>query len=79
MTNAQDIDRALIRELSLLGSCQVEAIAERLTGFTWNQLFAAIDRLSRDGTLAIHRPTRFGYAISIPSGQPQAPDMRGSR
>jgi hypothetical protein len=75
----QDIDRALIRELSSVGSCQVEEMAERLTGFTWNQMCAAIDRLSRKGTLALHRPARFDVEISIASGQPQARAIQASR
>lgn len=75
----QDIDRALIRQLSSVGSCQVEEMAERLTGFTWNQMFAAIDRLSRKGTLAIHRPARFGVEMSISSGPSQARVIQASR
>lgn len=69
MRRTQDIDQAIIRELMVLGACQVEDMAERLTGFTWNQVFSAIDRLSRDGTLALQRPARFGYEISISAGR----------
>lgn len=69
MRRTQDIDQAIIQELMVLGACQVEDMAERLTGFTWNQVFSAIDRLSRDGTVALQRPARFGYEISITSGR----------
>lgn len=65
MMRAQSIDQAIIQELKVLGACQVEDVVERLTGFTWNQAFAAIDRLSRNGTLALQRPSRFGYEVSI--------------
>ena len=65
MMRAQSIDQAIIQELKVLGACQVEDVVERLTGFTWNQAFAAIDRLSRNGTLALQRPSRFAYEISI--------------
>ncbi len=67
MMRAQDIDQAILHDLTAHGTCQVEDMVERLAGFTWNQVFSAIDRLSRDGTLALQRPARFGYEISITS------------
>lgn len=69
MMRAQDIDQAIIHDLTAHGTCQVDDMVERLAGFTWNQVFSAIDRLSRDGTLALQRPARFGYEISITSGR----------
>ncbi len=75
----QDIDQAIIEELTALGACQVEEMVERLTGFTWNQVFAAIDRLSRDGTLALQHPARFGYEISITSGRNRMLEVEVSR
>ncbi len=66
---AQQIDQAIIQELKTVGACQVEDVAEKLTGFTWNQVFAAIDRLSRNGTVALQRPGRFGYEVSIIPGR----------
>lgn len=74
MMRAQDIDQAIIHDLTAHGACQVEDMVERLEGFTWNQVFSAIDRLSRDGTLALHRPARFSYEISITSGQKRTPE-----
>jgi hypothetical protein len=67
MMRAHDVDQAIIHDLTAHGTCQVEGMVERLAGFTWNQVFSAIDRLSRDGTLALQRPARFGYEISITS------------
>lgn len=69
MMRAQDIDQAIVHDLTAHGTCQVDDMVERLAGFTWNQVFSAIDRLSRDGTLALQRPARFGYEISITSGR----------
>lgn len=69
MMRAQDIDQAIVHDLTARGTCQVDDMVERLAGFTWNQVFSAIDRLSRDGTLALQRPARFGYEISITSGR----------
>lgn len=69
MMCAQDVDQAILHDLTAHGSCQVEDMVERLSGFTWNQVFSAIDRLSRDGTLALQRPARFGYEIALTSGR----------
>lgn len=79
MARAQDIDQAIIQELKAFGVCQVDDVVERLTGFTWNQVFAAIDRLSRSGRLALQRPGRFGYEISIIPGQNRMLEAEVSR
>ena len=79
MMRTQDIDQAILHDLMAHGTCQVEDMVERLAGFTWNQVFSAIDRLSRDGTLALQRPARFGYEISIPSGRKRTLEAEVSR
>lgn len=79
MMGTQDIDQAIIEELTALGACQVDEMVERLTGFTWNQVFAAVDRLSRDGVLTLQHPARFGYEISISSGRKKALEAEVSR
>ncbi len=79
MMRAQEIDQAIIQELKTFGVCQVEDVVERLTGFTWNQVFAAIDRLSRNGTVVLQHPGRFGYEISMLPGRSSTPDAEVSR
>ena len=74
MMRAEGIDQAIVHDLMAHGTCQVEDMVQRLEGFTWNQVFSAIDRLSRDGTLALQRPARFGYEISITSGRKRTPE-----
>ena len=74
MVRTQDIDQAIIEELTALGACQVQDMVDRLTGFTWNQVFSAIDRLSRNGIVALRHPARFGYEISITSGRKRTPE-----
>jgi hypothetical protein len=79
MMQVQDIDQAIIHDLTAHGTCQIEDMIERLAGFTWNQVFSAIDRLSRDGTLALQRPARFGYENSITSGRKRTLEAEVSR
>lgn len=78
MMGAQDIDQAIVHDLTAHGTCQVDDMVERLAGFTWNQVFSAIDRLSRDGTLVLQRPARFRYEISITSGRKRTIEARMS-
>jgi hypothetical protein len=79
MMREREIDQAILHDLTTHGTCQVEDMVERLAGFTWNQVFSAIDRLSRDGTLALQRPARFGYEISITSGRKRTLEAEVSR
>lgn len=75
MMHVQDIDQAIIDDLTAHGTCQVEDMVKRMAGFSWNQVFSAIDRLSRDGILALQRPARFGYEISITAGRKRMPEV----
>ena len=79
MMRTQDVDQAILLDLMAHGICQVEDMVDRLAGFTWNQVFSAIDRLSRDGTLALQRPARFGYEVSITSGRKRTLEAEVSR
>ena len=79
MMRAQDIDQAIIHDLAAHGVSPVEEMFGRLSGFTWNQIFSAIDRLSRNGTLALQRSARFGYDIAVTSGRNRMPEAEVSR
>ena len=79
MMRAEGIDQAIVHDLMAHGTCQVEDMIQRLEGFTWNQVFSAIDRLSREGTLALQRPARFGYQVSITSGRSKTLEAEVSR
>lgn len=75
----QDIDEAIFHDLAAHGISPVEEVSGRLTGFTWNQIFAAIDRLSREGTLVLQRSARFGYDVAILSGRNRMQDAEVNR
>lgn len=79
MMRTEEIDQAIIHDLAAHGISPVEEVFGRLTEFTWNQVFAAIDRLSRDGTLALQRSARFGYDIAVTSGRTRMREAEVSR
>ncbi|WP_447602605.1 hypothetical protein [Nitrospira sp. Nam80] len=46
--------------------CELEEVAFACPGLTWNQVFLAIDRLSREGAVMLHRKEPGRYIVSLP-------------
>ena len=67
MPQVADPESAILRELVRLGPCAFDDLVLVLRDYSWNQVFAAVDRLSRQGRLALRRPGRFGFLVSFPS------------
>ena len=59
-----EIDSVICDEVTRLGSCTLDELLQRLLDYSWAQVFAAVDRLSRQGTVTLSRATRFGYVLS---------------
>lgn len=64
------IRSAIRAELLQRGPCTLQTLLDRFPQFSWNELFAVIDRLSRDGYLVLRRPTRFDYEVEAASTWP---------
>ena len=67
---ALSVDSAIFHEVASLASCTVDELVQRLPTYSWAQVFAAVDRLSRQGTLRLSRASRFGYILSLCSAPP---------
>ena len=61
------VDSVICQEVTSLASCTLDELTQRLHAYSWAQVFEAVDRLSRQGTLQLNRTGRFGYALSIGS------------
>ena len=59
------VDSVICQEVTSLVSCTFDELVQRLPAYSWAQVFAAVDRLSRQGTLAISRTGYFGYGVSL--------------
>ena len=59
------IDSAICREVTRLVSCTLDELTQRLPDYAWAQVFGAVDRLSREGTVTLSRANCFGYVVSI--------------
>jgi hypothetical protein len=65
MLQTDDLESAIRQELAQVGACTLEELNERLPYSSWNQVFAAVDRLSRAGTVTLHRPDASDYILSL--------------
>ena len=70
------VDSLICHEVTGLVSCTFDELVERLPAYSWAQVFAAVDRLSRQGTLVVSRTRCFGYVVSI---GPDAPAPQSSQ
>jgi hypothetical protein len=70
MTYTVTVESAIRTELTSRGPCTLDALLQRLSQFSWSEVFAAIDQLSREGRLVLRHPTRFDYEVSIGQTQP---------
>jgi hypothetical protein len=75
------VDSVIYHEVTGLVSCHLDELAQRLPAYSWAQVFAAVDRLSRQGTLKLSRTNRFGYVLSVCSDplQPSLHETEGAR
>ena len=64
MGYASEVEAAILRHVAEHGSCTSEELFRALSHFTLNQVFFAIDRLSRDGRVSLRHPTRCDYLVS---------------
>jgi len=77
--NTVTVESAIRTELTLYGPCTLEALLRRLSQFSWNEVFAAIDRMSREAQLVLRHPTRFDYELSLGQTQLATEVVRAGR
>jgi hypothetical protein len=65
--NVPSIDVVICHEVTSLASCTLDELAQRVPAYSWAQVFASVDRLSRQGTLTLRRASRFGFILSVGS------------
>ncbi|MCS6318743.1 MAG: hypothetical protein H8K05_13415 [Nitrospira sp.] len=67
MTKLYETATLIIQELEQQGPCTLDALAYRLPTCTWNQVFMAVDVLSREGTISLQPRARCQYLVSLAS------------
>lgn len=64
------IDSVICHAVTRVVSCTFDELVQRLPAYSWAQVFASVDRLSRQGTLMVSRTRCFGYTVSIGPAPP---------
>lgn len=65
MAQRYSLESAIQQQLSQVGTCSLEELAFLLPGYSWAQVFSAVDRLTREGTIALNHPAPFRYLLSL--------------
>ena len=65
MLQTDTLESAIRQELARVGTCTLEELNERVPYSSWNQVFSAVDRLNRAGTITLQRPDSSGYLHSL--------------
>jgi hypothetical protein len=68
MERSHQLESAIYRQLCRVFECSFEKLIGWLPQYSWNAVFNTVDRLSRQGRLALRHPTRFGFQIALRSG-----------
>jgi len=73
------IEAAIHQQLTRAGTCSLDELAALLPSYSWAQVFAAVDRLTREGTVALKHPAPFRYLLSLaPRRSAEAPHVMQS-
>ena len=65
MFQTDTLESAIRLVLAKVGTCTLEELNERVPYYSWNQVFAAVDRLNRAGTVTLQRPDSSDYRVSL--------------
>ena len=65
MAQAFSIESPIQQQLAQAGTCSLDELTALLPGYSWGQIFAAVDRLTGEGTVALKHPAPFRYLLSL--------------
>jgi hypothetical protein len=65
MAQAYSIESAIHQQLARVGTCSLDELVSLLPGYSWAQVFSAVDRLTREGTVALKHAAPFRYLLSL--------------
>jgi len=67
---SDSLESVICQELARVGTCTLQELNERLPYFSWSQVFSAVNRLNREGTITLQCPTSSEYMLSLAPAQP---------
>jgi len=73
-TLTNTVDDTILDVLQRTGPCSLDNIVQQVLHHDWNEVFAAVDQMSREGRIVLRRaPGPSGYLLSLPLSQPAQP------
>ena len=76
MAQHTTVESQVIDILERTQACDLEEVTRQCTDLTWNQVFLAVDRLSRSGEIMLMPRGRGMYTLTFPHRQDGRPDRR---
>jgi hypothetical protein len=76
MAQHTTVEDQVIDMLHRARACDLEEVTRQCTNLTWNQVFLAVDRLSRSGEIVLMPRGRGIYTLTFPHRQDGRPDRR---
>jgi hypothetical protein len=74
MAQHTTVEGQVIDMLHRAHTCDLEEVTRQCTNLTWNQVFLAVDRLSRSGEIMLVPRGRGIYTVTFPHRQEGRPD-----
>ena len=70
-TLTHTVEETILDILQRSGPCSLDDVVQQLLHHDWSEIFAAVDRMSRDGRILLRRnPESSGYHLSLPLSHP---------
>ena len=73
------VESAVRSELMRYNPCSLDVLLARLPQFSWSEVFAVVDELSRTGEVVLRHPERFSCEVSLGPIQSAAPQADRER
>ena len=65
MGHASSLELAIQQQLARVSSCSLDELVALLPEYSWVQVFATADRLTREGTVTLTHQAPFRYLLSL--------------
>ena len=65
-TSSVDVHDAVLYRLEEVGTCLLNDLVDALGEYAWNEVFLAVDEMSRNGELILYHPGRSPLRVFLP-------------
>jgi hypothetical protein len=73
------VEDKILHVLQRTGPCSLDDVVQQLLHHDWSEVFAEVDRMSRDGRIVLRRdPGSLGYRLSLPLSHDEAVRMKST-